>query len=151
MIGSRVFMCSSCLLALAVSGLSGNLVLAQGLNPNPLLPSGVGSASDVDFGRGNQERGGPLGRGIGRMAPGDENPADTLLKEMNGSNDGRRSGRNAFGNPRRRTAGYRPLNGKVEGTAIRFDKRGTYEEAIYGSRRGSYSYSSAGQRRRSVQ
>lgn len=147
MIGSRVVFVSTSLLVLAVIGLPGNAIFAQGLNPNPLLPSGVGSASDVDFGRGNQEAGGPLGRGMGRVVPGEENPADTLLKEMNGSNNGRRTGRNAFNDPRRRTAGYRPLNGKVEGTAIRFDKRGTYEEAIYGSRRGSYS--SVTRRRRS--
>ncbi len=147
MIGARVLICSSCLVALATLGLPGGAIFAQGLNPNPLMPSGVGSASDVDFGRGNQEAGGPLGRGIGRRAPGEENPADTLLKEMNGSNNGRRTGRNAFSNSARRTTGYRPLNGKVEGTAIRFNQRGTYEEAIYGSRRGSYSSST--RRRRS--
>jgi hypothetical protein len=149
MIGSRAWISSSCLLALALIALPCNSLLAQSLNPNPLLPSGVGSASDVDFGRGNQQPGGTLGRGIGSVGPGDENPADTLLREMNGSNNGRRTGRNALGDPRRRTAGYRMLNGKVEGTAIRFDKPGTYEEAIYGSRRGSYSSTPSRRGRRS--
>ncbi|HEX7375893.1 MAG TPA: hypothetical protein VF278_02215 [Pirellulales bacterium] len=133
MIGSRALICSSCLFALAVVGLPAERLFAQQLNPNPLQPSGVGSANDMNYGRGGGD-----GRGLGRSAPGEENPADTLLKEMNGTNNGRRTGRNAF-SPRRRTAGYRALNGKVEGTAIRFNKRGTYEEAIYGSRPGSYS------------
>lgn len=148
MLGSRVFAFCACVLSLAIIGLASDRGFAQEINPNPLLPSGVGSASDVDFGRGDQGAGGPLGRGIGRSVPGEENPADTLLKEMNGSNNGRRTGRNAFGDSRRRTAGYRLPNGKVEGTAIRFNQRGTYEEAIYGSRPGSYS--NLARRRRSA-
>jgi hypothetical protein len=107
------------------------------LNPNPLLPSGVGSGSDVDMSRGG---GGPgMGRGVG-PASGylDENPADTLLKDINGTNNGRRTGSNLFLDRRRRTAGYRGATPKFEGGAVRFDRPGSYEEAIYGSRPGSY-------------
>ena len=125
------------LFGLATLVLTGaSTAFGQGLNPTPLLPSGVGSSSDVDMGRGYGP-GGVLGRGIGGAR--DENPADTLLKEINGSNYGRRTGRNTLSDPRRRTSGYRRLaSGKVQGTAVRFDVPGAYEEAIYGSRRGSY-------------
>jgi hypothetical protein len=108
------------------------------LNPNPLLPSGVGSGSDVDRSRGGP--GSPIGRGVG---PGgnilDENPADTLLREINGSNNSRRTGRFMFGDPRRRTLGYRGASPKFKDGAVLFERRGAYEEAIYGSRPGSYS------------
>ena len=109
------------------------------INPNPLQPSGVGSASDVDMSRGGLYSGRGIGRGVGPTGPAlDENPADTLLKEINGSNNSRRTGRYIFGDPRRRTAGYRAVGAKLEEGAVRFDKRGAYEEAIYGSRPGSY-------------
>jgi hypothetical protein len=134
----RVLIHCSRLFGMAAIALgAASTAFGQGLNPNPLMPSGVGSASDMDMGRGYQGPGGVLGRGIG--GTGDVNPADTLLKEMNGTNNGRRTGRNALRDPRRRTTGYRPLAGKVEGTAVRFETPGAYEEAIYGSRRGSYS------------
>lgn len=127
------------LLALiAIIGGASGVAYGQGLNPNPLMPAGVGSASDVDMSRGDQQAGGPLGRGMGGVGARDENPADTLLREMNGTNYRRRRGRNTFADPRRRTTGYRGNNGKIEGTAVRFDTRGSYEETIYGSRRGSY-------------
>lgn len=109
------------------------------INPNPLQPSGVGSASDVDMSRGGLYSGRGIGRGVGPTGPAlDENPADTLLKEINGSNNSRRTGRYIFGDPRRRTSGYRAVTAKIEEGAVRFDKRGAYEEAIYGSRPGSY-------------
>lgn len=116
------------------------------LNPNPLQPSGVGSGSDVDRGRGGG--GAQFGRGVG---PGggllDENPADTLLRGLGGSNAGRRSGRNMFSDSRRQTSGYRGVKPKFKDGALVFDKRGSYEEAIYGSRRGSYSMARASSRR----
>jgi hypothetical protein len=137
MTGIRVLMRRTRLFGCATLVLAGaSMAFGQGLNPNPLLPSGVGSASDVDMSRGYGP-GGALGRGIG--GAGDVNPADTLLKEMDGSNYGRRTGRSTLSDPRRRTSGYRRLaSGKVQGTAVRFDVPGAYEEAIYGSRRGSY-------------
>lgn len=112
------------------------------LNPNPLQPSGVGSRSrsdiDIDISPSGGGRTG-IGRGVGPDGTLDENPADTLLKEIYGTNRGRRTGSFIFKDPRRQTAGYRGVAPKFEGGAVRFDRRGTYEEAIYGSRRGSYS------------
>lgn len=116
------------------------------LNPNPLQPSGVGSGSDVDRTRGGG--GTQFGRGVG---PGgnlsDENPADTLLRGLGGSNAGRRSGQSMFGDPRRQSTGYRGVKPKFKDGALVFDKRGTYEEAIYGSRPGSYSMARTSSRR----
>jgi hypothetical protein len=110
------------------------------LNPNPLQPSGIGSRAGSDIGITRGAGGTGIGRGIG---PGngalDENPADTLLKEINGTNNSRRTGSNLFIDNRRRSSGYRGVSPKFEGGAVRFDRQGTYEEAIYGSRPGSYS------------
>ena len=138
MTGVRVLIRCASLFVLAAMLLGGrNTSFGQSLNPNPLQPSGVGSANDVDMSRGG-EAGGRIGRGVGPDGRLDKNPADTLLKEINGSNNGRRTGRNALTNPRRRTTAYRGNEGKIELGAVRFNQRGSYEEAIYGSRRGSY-------------
>lgn len=116
----------------------------ESLNPNPTQPQGVGSANDIDISRGNLREGRGIGRGVGPVDPGaDENPADTLLKEINGSNNRRRTGRYMF-DPRRRSAGYRGTVPKLEEGAVRFDRRGAYEEAIYGSRPGSYAQTRRG-------
>lgn len=147
MTGVAKFVHSMWLLGLAVLFVGeGNVGLAQSSNPNPLLPSGVGSASDVDMSRGNQSSGGRLGRGVRADGRLDENPADTLLKGINGSNYGRQTGRNTF-DPRRRSAAYRGVAPKIEEGAVRFDKRGSYEEAIYGTRAGSYSSARTTRRR----
>ena len=131
----------------AILATSGSAIAqTERLNPNPLQPSGVGSGSDVDRARGGG--GAQFGRGVG---PGgglsDENPADTLLRGLGGSNAGRRSGQNLFGDPRRQTSGYRGVKPKFKDGALVFDKRGSYEEAIYGSRRGSYSMARTSSRR----
>jgi hypothetical protein len=138
MTGIRTLSRCASFFALAALVGTGDVAFGQSLNPNPLQPAGVGSANDVDLSRGDLQSGGRIGRGIGGGGPLDENPADTLLKEIDGSNYGRRTGRNAFATPRRRTSGYRGNAGKIELGAVRFDQRGAYEEAIYGSRRGSY-------------
>jgi len=137
-----------CAFTLAL-GLAGeiNLALAQSTNPNPLLPAGVGSASDVDMSRGDQGQGGRLKRGVRPDGSLDANPADTLLKEINGSNNGRRTGRYTFSDPRRRNAAYRGGAPKIEEGAVRFDRRGSYEEAIYGTRPGSYTSTRTTRRR----
>lgn len=106
------------------------------LNPNPLQPSGVGSRAGSDIGITRGGGGTGMGRGVGPTGSLDENPADTLLKDINGTNYGRRTGSYMF---KRQTSGYRGVAPKFEGGAVRFDRRGTYEEAIYGSRPGSYS------------
>ncbi len=79
-----------------------------------------------------------MGRGVGPNGSLDENPADTLLKDINGTNYGRRTGSNIFKPSRPQTSGYRGVTPKFEGGAVFFKRRGTYEEAIYGSRPGSY-------------
>jgi hypothetical protein len=139
MTGIRLLLvrCAS-LFTLAAVVLLDQHAYAQSLNPNPLQPAGVGSANDVDLSRGDLQGGGKIGRNLGAGSI-DANPADTLLKEINGSNNGRRTGRSFLGSPRRRTTGFRGNGGVYELGAVRFDKRGTYEEAIYGSRAGSYS------------
>ena len=77
MTGIRARLRCTELLGLGIVLLVGaSMAFGQGLNPNPLLPSGVGSASDVDMSRGYGP-GGTLGRGIGGAR--DVNPADTLL------------------------------------------------------------------------
>jgi hypothetical protein len=133
---SRIAVTVFAIALLADSGVS--FGQTESLNPNPLLPSGVGSGSDVDRSRGG---GGGLGigRGVGPANSRDENPADILLKDINGTNNGRRTGSNMFKQDRRRTSGYRGVAFKFEGGAVRFDRPGSYEEAIYGSRPGSYS------------
>lgn len=115
--------------------LAGNAGYAQ-TTYNPLLPAGVGSASDVDMGRGGGG-GARLGRGVDSTGRIEANPADTLLKELNGTNNGRRTGRGAF-NEFRRTTGYRGVMPTMKDGAYEFSRRGAYEEAIYGTRRGSY-------------
>ncbi|HVA48551.1 MAG TPA: hypothetical protein VNH11_19455 [Pirellulales bacterium] len=127
---ARSLSCAALLLA------GGGASYAQSLNPNPLLPSGVGSASDIDMSRGGG--GGRLGRGVGPSGRIEANPADTLLRGINGTNNGRRTGRGEFADARRRNTGYRGGTLKIEEGAVRFDRRGAYEEAIYGSKRGSY-------------
>ncbi|HEV3344028.1 MAG TPA: hypothetical protein VG125_26880 [Pirellulales bacterium] len=111
------------------------------LNPNPLLPSGVGSGTDVDpVPRGGGRIG--IGRGVGPGGTLDANPADILLKDINGTNNGRRTGSYIFKQSPRRTSGYRGVTPKFEDGAVLFTRRGTYEEAIYGSRPGSYGVAS---------
>lgn len=104
---------------------------------NPLLPSGVGSASDLEsYSRGSG------GGGLGPSMPGERNPADVLLDEINGANRGRRTGRAAL----RGTRPYRVRrvdlsSNKLEREdkqAVFFDRRGAYEDAIYTPTRGTY-------------
>lgn len=115
------------------------------LNPNPTQPYSVGG--------GNADRsriggGAPFGRGIGPAGGTlDENPADTLLREMGGSNATRRTGRAMFSESHRRKAGYRGVTPKFEGGAVVFDRPGAYEEAIYGAPPGSYSMKRKASRR----
>ena len=86
--------------------------------------------------------GAALGRGLGPTPPGgDENPAGTLLDELNGSNNGRRSGHAALppGNKRvmNSLSPYRNIQ-RGDGGAVYFAKRGAYEDMVYHPYRGSY-------------
>lgn len=117
--------------------LAGNAGYTQSSVSNPLMPAGVGSGSDVDMGRGGGGAG-RLGRGVDPSGRIEANPADTLLRELNGTNNGRRTGRGTFNEFGRRTSGYRGVMPTMKDGAYEFGRRGAYEEAIYGTRRGSY-------------
>jgi hypothetical protein len=86
-----------------------------------------------------------MGRGKGATPPsGDANPAETLLEEMNGSNNGYRTGHAALRPPPK----YRlaPLSSepfsltppRVEERAVYFKRRGAYEDMIYRPHHASY-------------
>jgi hypothetical protein len=88
---------------------------------------------------------GAMGRGRGALPPGgDENPAETLLDDINGSNNGRRSGHAALRPPlryRRAPLSSDPLSltpARVEERAVYFKRRGAYEDMIYRPHHGSY-------------
>lgn len=105
---------------------------------NPLLPSGVGSASDIEsYATGS---GSPTGLGLGGR--GERNPADVLLNEINGSNRGRRTGRAALQGTKRYRVRRVDLSSKLldreDKQAVYFDRRGAYEDAIYSPSRGTY-------------
>ncbi|HJT33720.1 MAG TPA: hypothetical protein VJ783_16865 [Pirellulales bacterium] len=104
---------------------------------NPLLPSGVGSARDLE----SYSRGGGSG-GLGPSLPGERNPADVLLNEINGANRGRRTGRAALRGTRpyraRRVDLSSPQQEREDKQAVFFDRRGAYEDAIYTPTRGTY-------------
>lgn len=115
----------------------------EALNPNPTLPAGTGSASDLEEYHHGSTAGTRIGREIGGRVDGaDENPADIMLRDIGGSNRGRRTGRAAIrGAPVRAALRVerpgRPARGVDEG-AVYFARRGEYENAIYAPYRGSY-------------
>jgi hypothetical protein len=104
----------------------------------PLEPSGVGSGRELgpySDRTGGGALGGPSQRGM-------RNPADTLLRELNGTNNGRRRGQAAFrGRPVREAERYERTAGQAtrldQGTVM-FRTRGEYEDVLYGARRGAY-------------
>lgn len=88
-----------------------------------------------------------MGRGT-RPVPqgGDENPAETLLDEMNGSHNGRRTGHAAIRPPPRYQRGLygmssEPLSltpSRIEDRAVYFAERGAYEDKVYRPYQGTY-------------
>lgn len=122
-----------------------NLAFAQveSLNPNPLQPSGVGSGpvgGPYGYGRTSDGR---MGIGIGPKASGgNENPAETLLREMFRSKFKRPTGSVRFHGKEVREA--RKFDTKLsgmpalEGGAVYFGERGAYEDSLYRPRRGTY-------------
>lgn len=119
----------------------GAVLLAAGVShaqlANPLLPSGVGSARDLE----SYSRGSGSG-GLGPSLPGERNPADVLLNEINGANRGRRTGRAALRGTRpyrvRRVDLSSNKQEREDKQAVFFDRRGAYEDAIYTPTRGTY-------------
>ncbi|HVX60232.1 MAG TPA: hypothetical protein VHC19_06520 [Pirellulales bacterium] len=136
-----------CLAAAAmVTALSvANLAFAQieSLNPNPTQPSGVGSGpvgGPYGYGR---TGGGQMGIGLGPKASGgNENPAETLLREMFRSQFKGPTGNVRFhGNEVRAARKFdTKLSGMpaLEGGAVYFGERGAYEDSLYRPRRGTY-------------
>lgn len=126
-------------LVVGVAALSACTVSKAQVVGTPLEPSGVGSGRELgpySDRTGGGALGGPAGRGV-------RNPADTLLRELNGTNNGRRRGQAAFrGRPVREAERYDRTQGQAmrldQGTVM-FRKRGEYEDTLYGSRRGGYS------------
>ncbi|HWB14388.1 MAG TPA: hypothetical protein VG826_34500 [Pirellulales bacterium] len=113
----------------------------ESLNPNPTLPAGVGSAGALEEFRHGTMRGAPMGRGTGGVNGSDKNPADIMLRELGGTNTGRRTGHAAIRGGAVRAAlrieGLRGMPSPGDG-AVYFAQRGAYEDAIYAPHRGSY-------------
>lgn len=126
-------------LLVGVAALSVSAICQAQVVGTPLEPSGVGSGRELgpySDRTGGGALGGPAGRGV-------RNPADTLLRELNGTNNGRRRGQAAFrGRPVRDAERYDRTQGQAtrldQGTVM-FRNRGEYEDTLYGARRGGYS------------
>lgn len=123
----------------------------EALNPNPTLPAGTGSASGLEEYRHGNTAGTRIGREIGGRVDGaDKNPAEMMLRELNGTNRGRRTGHVAIrGEPVRaaqRVEAYRHIPPFRDGSAVYFARRGEYENAIYLPYRGSYRQSAPARR-----
>jgi hypothetical protein len=109
---------------------------------------GMGAASSRALrGLGN----GRMGRGTGPVPKGgDQNPAETLLDEMNGSRNGQRTGHAALRPPPRYRRGVRGMSSdppslaplRIEERGVYFAQRGAYEDMVYRPYQGSYTTSS---------
>jgi hypothetical protein len=119
------------------------LAQVESLNPNPMLPAGVGSPSDLEEYHHGTIKGARIGREIGGRVDGaDKNPADIMLRELNGTRSGRHTGHSLFrGEPVRaaqRIEAHRYTPKFRDHSAVYFGRRGDYENAIYAPHRGSY-------------
>jgi len=98
------------------------------IDPNPTMPRDVGGRLTY---RGFPAGGSKLGRASNR----DENPAETLLMSIDGTNYGRATGRSLFA----RNAAPRALNYDARrltrydprAATMRFSQRGAYEDLVY--------------------
>lgn len=113
----------------------------NGTGIGPSRRRSIGGRRTPAFGNGG------VGRGVGPTPKGgDENPAETLLDEMNGSNNGRRTGHAAIRPPARYQRGPRGLSSdppsiaprRIEERAVYFAQRGAYEDSVYRPYQGSY-------------
>ena len=127
----------------------------EALNPNPTLPAGTSSASELEGYHHGSTAGTRIGREIGGRVDGaDKNPAEMMLRELNGTNRGRRTGRAAIRGGAVRAAlrveTYRRALPSGDNGAVYFARRGDYENAIYAPQKGSY-YERAPRRSRAAQ
>lgn len=124
-------------------------VVAQGqvetIDPNPTQPRDVGGKLTYRSFSGDRFQ-------LGRTTGGEENPAETLLKSIDGTNYGRASGHSIF-SPKaieRTKKGVRRRLGShnLQTATMYFSRRGSYEERVYerargGSRTGEHPRESA--------
>lgn len=126
----------------------------ESLEPNPLEPAGAGSAGVLEF-RGPHSG----GVHIGRTPRGhtdrstrrtEENPAETMRRDIDGTNYGRRTGHAALrGNARPaaprgnslptapRSAALRQSPSRGEREPVNFNRHGDYERGRYAPRGGN--------------
>ena len=92
---------------------------------NPLLPAGVGSGTEY-YG-GYYGGGSGIGRGKGPVPEGgDANPADTLLRQIEGTNYGHYTGHSYI-----RGQSQRKPTQAGKAATVRYDRRGDYERDLY--------------------
>jgi hypothetical protein len=112
------------------------------LNPNPLQPSGIGAGPiGGEYRSGRND--GRMGIGVGPKASGgNENPAETLLREMYGSKYKHPTGKVRFHGREVRAARRFDTSltnmPALEGGAVYFAERGAYEDTLYRPRSGTY-------------
>lgn len=111
----------------------------ESLSPNPLLPSGVGSAADIEEYPYGRSGGNPVGRAL---SGGDKNPATIMLDELGGTHHGQRTGRELWrGRPVRAAEAIekaRRGSPAAKERAVYFAQRGEYENSLYAPQRGTY-------------
>lgn len=101
------------------------------IDPNPTMPRDVGGRLTYRSHSG--------GGRLGRAAKGEENPAETLLKSIDGTNYGRSTGHSVFGvQPRTNTNAGRHLRRPDPSATMFFGDRGAYEDRVYAPAKGTY-------------
>ena len=127
---------------LATAGTNSCFAQVETVNPNPLQPQGIGGGTSIGTYRSSSgdNRG---GSGLRSSGPGD-NPADLMLRELNGPEYYQGRGAQRIRGPSVAAArrAYRLSNQRQQllDGAVYFPGRGEYEDAIYHPRRGSYRY-----------
>ena len=108
---------------------------------------GIRGSGRTGLGRSPPGGGGRMGRGVGPVPKGgDPNPAETLLKDMEGTHQGRRTGHPALKPPAKYRRSNHGLSSdppalapqRIEEQAVYFAKRGAYEDMVYRPYQGSY-------------
>jgi hypothetical protein len=105
------------------------------IDPNPTMPRDVGGRLTYRGHSGGGVR-------LGRETPREENPAETLLRSIDGTNYGRATGHSIFpGGAERRAVNNdtrRQLRSPPPTANMYFSERGAYEDRVYYPARGSY-------------